>query len=191
MAAIKAFLVRPSALPGGGRATRERNSMSALEKFDDLNKKIGLVLEGIGLIAMIVMVFITTLDVMGAKLFLRPVFGALDAVMVLQLVAVSFAATITLLMGRHIEVEFLTVLFPERVQAIIDIFVRLACLVLFVILFWYMVVYAHHLQVRMETTPTARVPLYPFAYGAAIAFIPVCLAYVSIVIKCFMRIIRK
>ncbi|MBN1105111.1 MAG: TRAP transporter small permease [Deltaproteobacteria bacterium] len=165
--------------------------MSALAKFDTLNRKIGLVLEGIGLAAMIIMVFITTLDVMGAKLFLRPVFGALDAVMLLQLVAVSFAATITLLEGRHIEVEFFTVLFPERVQAIIDLFVKLLCLGLFVILFWYMVVFAHHLQVRMETTPTVRVTLHPFAYGAAIAFIPVCLAYVSFIIKCFLRIIKR
>jgi TRAP-type C4-dicarboxylate transport system permease small subunit len=165
--------------------------MSALSRFDDLNKKIGLALEGIGLTAMIIMVFITTLDVIGAKLFLRPVFGALDAVMVLQMVAISFAATITLLMGRHIEVEFFAVLLPETVQAVIDFIVRLACLALFAILFWYMVVYAHHLQIRMETTPTARVPLYPFAYGAAIAFIPVCLAFLSIVIKCFLRIIKK
>jgi len=142
--------------------------MSALAKFDNVNRKIGLALEGIGLAAMIIMVFITTLDVVGAKLFLRPVFGALDAVMVLQLVAIAFAATITLLTGRHIEVEFLAVLFPEIVQAVIDL-----------------------LQIRMETTPTARVPLHFFAYGAAIAFIPVCLAYVSIVIKCIRRIMKK
>ncbi|PKN25038.1 MAG: hypothetical protein CVU64_20800, partial [Deltaproteobacteria bacterium HGW-Deltaproteobacteria-21] len=99
--------------------------MSALAKFDNVNRKIGLALEGIGLAAMIIMVFITTLDVVGAKLFLRPVFGALDAVMVLQLVAIAFAATITLLTGRHIEVEFLAVLFPEIVQAVIDLLVRL------------------------------------------------------------------
>jgi len=165
--------------------------MSALAKFDDLNRKIALTLEGIGLVAMIVMVFITTVDVVGAKLFLRPVFGALDAVMVLQLIAIAFAATITLITGRHIEVEFLAMLFPETVQAIIDLLVRLVCLALFVALFWYMVVYAHHLQIKMETTPTARVPLHYFAYGAAIAFIPVCLAYISIIIKCFMRVTKK
>ncbi|RJR50634.1 MAG: TRAP transporter small permease [Desulfobacteraceae bacterium] len=165
--------------------------MSALAKFDDLNRKIALALEGIGLIAMIAMVFITTVDVVGAKLFLRPVFGALDAVMVLQLIAIAFAATITLITGRHIEVEFLATLLPETVQAVVDLVVRIICFALFVALFWYMVVYAHHLQIRMETTPTARVPLHFFAYGAAIAFIPVCLAYLSIIIKCFMRIFKK
>jgi TRAP-type C4-dicarboxylate transport system permease small subunit len=164
--------------------------MSALTKFDGFNKKVSLVLEGIGLTAMIIMVFITTVDVIGAKVLLRPIFGALDAVMLLQLVAISFAASITLLTGRHIEVEFLTALFPETLQDIVDFFVKLLCLALFVALAWYMLAYAHHLQVRMETTPTARVPLYPFAYAAAIALILVCLSYVSLVIKCFLRMIK-
>ena len=163
--------------------------MSALTKFDSFNRKIGLVLEGIGLAAMIIMVFITTVDVIGAKLFLRPIYGALDAVSLLQLVAISFAASITLITGRHIEVEFLTVLFPQKLQDVIDFFVKLLCLALFVALVWYMFVYAHHLQVKMETTGTARIPMYPFAYGTAIACIPVCLVYISLLIKCFKRMI--
>jgi TRAP-type C4-dicarboxylate transport system permease small subunit len=163
--------------------------MSALLKFDSFNKKVSLALEGIGLAAMVIMVFITTVDVIGAKLFLRPVFGALDAVSLLQLVAVSFAASITLITGRHIEVEFLTALFPQKLQHVIDFFVKLLCLALFVALVWYMVIYAHHLQVKMETTGTARISVYPFAYGAAIACIPVCLVYISLLIKCFKRMI--
>jgi len=163
--------------------------MSALTKFDSFNKKVALGLEGIGLAAMVIMVFLTTMDVVGAKLFLRPVFGTLDAVSLLQLVAISFAASITLITGRHIEVEFLTALFPQKLQHVIDFFVKLLCFALFVALAWYMVLYAHHLQVKMETTGTARVPLYPFAYATALACIPVCLAYISLLIKCFKRII--
>jgi TRAP-type C4-dicarboxylate transport system permease small subunit len=164
--------------------------MSALTKFDSFNRKVSMALEGIGLAAMIIMVFITTVDVIGAKVLLRPIFGALDAVMLLQLVAITFAASITLITGRHIEVEFLTNLFPKTLQHIVDFFVKLLCLALFVALAWYMLVYAHHLQMRMETTPTARISLYPFAYGAAIALILVCLSYASLVIKCFQRMIR-
>ena len=163
--------------------------MSALLKFDSFNKKVALTLEGIGLAAMVIMVFITTVDVVGAKLFLRPLFGTLDAISLLQLVAISFAACITLITGRHIEVEFLTALLPKKLQHVIDFLVKLLCFALFVALAWYMVVYAHHLQVKMETTGTARIPLYPFAYATALACIPVCLVYVSLLIKCFKRII--
>jgi TRAP-type C4-dicarboxylate transport system permease small subunit len=165
--------------------------MSALAKFDSFNRKISLGLELIGLAAMIFLVFITTVDVIGAKLFVRPVFGALDAVMLSQVVAISFAAAITLIVGRHVEVEFLVNLLPKRIQMVVDLFVKLLCLTLFVILVWRLTAYAHHLQVRHEVTPTARIPLYPFAYGAALGCIPVCLVYISIVIQSFLRMIKR
>jgi TRAP-type C4-dicarboxylate transport system permease small subunit len=165
--------------------------MSALGKFDSFNRKISLGLELIGLAAMIFLVFITTADVIGAKLFNRPVFGTLDAVMLSQVVAISFAAAITLIVGRHVEVEFLVRLFPKGVQMVVDLFVKLLCLTLFLILVWHLTAYAHHLQVKTEVTPTARIPVYPFAYGAAFGCIPVCLAYISIIIHSFLRLIRN
>ncbi len=162
--------------------------MASLTKYDSFNRKVSLTLEGIGLAAMILMVFITTIDVIGAKLFLRPIFGALDAVMLFQVIAIAFAASITLIQGRHIEVEFLTELFPKGLRYVVDLVIKLICFALFLVLLYYMVVYAHHLQVRGETTPTARIALYPFAYGVALACIPVCMVYISIIIKCVKRI---
>lgn len=162
--------------------------MSALVKFDSFNKKVSLGLELIGLAAMIFLVFITTLDVIGAKLISKPLFGTLDAVMLSQVLAISFAAGITLIVGRHVEVEFLVILFPKRVQKVVDLLVKLLCLVLFLTLVWHLAAYAHHLQVRNEVTPTARIPLYPFAYGAALGCIPVCFVYISIIIHSFLRL---
>jgi TRAP-type C4-dicarboxylate transport system permease small subunit len=163
--------------------------MASLKKYDSFNEKVSLVLEGIGLAAMILMVFITTIDVAGAKLFLKPIFGALDAVSLLQLIAIAFAASITLITGRHIEVEFLTELFPKGLRYVVDLLIKLICFTLFLVLLYYMVIYAHHLQVRGETTPTARIALYPFAYGVALACIPVCMVYISLIVKCFKRVI--
>jgi TRAP-type C4-dicarboxylate transport system permease small subunit len=165
--------------------------MSALSKFDSFNKKVSRGLELIGLVAMIFLVLVTTVDVIGAKLFLKPVFGALDAVMLSQVLAISFAAAITLIVGRHVEVEFLVVLFPESVRAVIDLLVKVMCLALFLILVWQLTAYAHHLQVRTEVTPTARIPLYPFAYAAALGCVPVCLVYISLIIHSFLRLARN
>lgn len=165
--------------------------MSGLERFESINHKISQVLELIGLVALVFLVFITTLDVIGAKIFLRPIFGSLDTVMISQLVAISFASAITLIVGRHVEVEFFVMLFPKGLKAIIDLVVKIFCLALFIILVWQMGSYAHHLQVRQEVTPTARIPLYPFAYCVAIGCIPVCLVYVSMVIDSFLRIFKN
>ena len=162
--------------------------MASLKKFDRFNEKVSLTLEGIGLAAMILMVFITTIDVVGAKLFLKPVFGALDAVSLFQVIAIAFAAGITLIRGRHIEVEFLTELFPKRLRYMVDLVIKIICFALFLVLLYYMVLYARHLQVRGETTATARIALYPFAYGVALACIPVCMVYISLIIKCIKRV---
>jgi len=163
--------------------------MSALTKFDGFNRKVALVLEGIGLAAMVIMVFLTNYGRDRGQALLRPIYGALDAVSLLQLVAISFAASITLITGRHIEVEFLTALLPEKLQHVVDFFVKLLCFTLFVALAWYMFVYAHHLQAKMENNGDCPVSVYPFAYGAAIACNPVCLVYISLIIKCFKRMI--
>ena len=165
--------------------------MSTLERFENLNQKISQFFELIGLAGMVFIVFITTLDVIGAKLFTRPVFGALDSVMISQVVAISFAAAITLIIGRHVEVEFLVTLFPKRIQLIIDLMVKILCLILFLIIVWRMTLFGHHIQVRNEVTPTARIPLYPFAYSVAIGCIPVCLVYISIIINSFLRLFKR
>lgn len=162
-----------------------------IEKFEKFNQKISQFLELIGLAGMIFIVFITTIDVIGAKLFLHPVFGALDSVMISQVVAISFAAAITLIIGRHVEVEFLVMLFPKRLQMVIDLFAKILCLILFLIIFWQMFKFANHLRIKNEVTPTARIPLYPFAYSISIGCIPVCLIYISLAINSFLRLVKN
>lgn len=165
--------------------------MPALERLERFNKKVALSLESIGVFALIFLVFITTLDVLGAKLFNLPVFGSMDAVMVCQVVAISFAASITLITGRHVEVEFLVNHFPPRTQIWLSLLVRIICLLLFVIIVWVLSSFAHLLQVRHEVTPTARFPLYPFGYIAAIGSLPVCLVYLSLIIQDILRLKKK
>ena len=65
--------------------------MTFLEKMDRINRRLSGWFELIGLGGLLVMMVITCLDVFGGKLFRTPVYGALDIVMLGQLVAVSFA----------------------------------------------------------------------------------------------------
>jgi hypothetical protein len=65
--------------------------MTGLEKFEKFNHKISMSIEWVGLVAIVLMMLITTIDVLGTKLFLLPVFGALDIMMLAQLVAMTFA----------------------------------------------------------------------------------------------------
>jgi TRAP-type C4-dicarboxylate transport system permease small subunit len=167
------------------------NFMPSLQRFETFNHKISLGIEWVGLIGFLVIMVITTLDVIGAKLFLKPIFGALDMVMQAQLVAMSFAAAATLITGRHVAVEFFVPLLPRPLQKIVAVFVNLVGLALFAILVWRLTEYAYALQTDNEVTPTARIPLYPFAYGAAFACIPVSLVYLCSLLESLVQLVKR
>jgi TRAP-type C4-dicarboxylate transport system permease small subunit len=165
--------------------------MTGLEKFEKFNHKISMSIEWVGLVAIVLMMLITTIDVLGTKLFLLPVFGALDIMMLAQLVAMTFAAGATLIVGLHVTVEFFVPLLPKRLQDIIDSIIYLLGFVLFVLIVWRLFLYSYDLQIQGEVSSTARIPFYPFAYGAAVACIPVCLVYLCYFLQSFMKVLKR
>lgn len=146
--------------------------LDTLERF---NHRLSDWFEWIGLVGLLLMMAITCIDVVGAKVFLWRLLGALDIVMLSQIVAISFAASMTLILGRHIQVEFFYNLLPPRAQAVIDSAVPLLGLGLFIVIIWRLFVLGLSYQNTGEYTATAYIPVYPFAYAIAIACIPVCL----------------
>ena len=164
--------------------------MTVLAKFEKFNRTVSAGIEWVGLCAIVVMMLITTVDVLGSKLLKMPVFGALDIMMIAQLLAMSFAAAITLVISRHVQVDFFVMLLPKRIQAVVDCFVNLLGLFLFTVIVWRLTIYGYDLQTAGEVSSTARIPLYPFAYGAAFGFIPVCLVYVSAFIGSVLKVAK-
>jgi len=148
-----------------------------LGKFERFNHRLSGWCEWLGIAAMLLMMVITCIDVVGAKVFKWPLLGALDIVMLSQIVAISFAAGMTLILGRHIRVEFLFALLPRRAQAVIHSVVLLLGLGLFIMIIWRLCVLGYSFQTSGEYSPTAYIRLYPFAYAIALASVPVCLVF--------------
>ena len=165
--------------------------MTGLEKFEKLNRKISMAIEWVGVAAIVLMMLITTIDVIGSKLFLAPVFGALDIMMLAQLLAMTFAAGATLIVGLHVTVEFFVPLLPRRIQSIVDCLIFFLGFVLFVLIVWRLILYSYDLQLQGEVSSTASIPFYPFAYGAALACVPVCLIYLSRLMESFLKVFKK
>ncbi|TET88810.1 MAG: TRAP transporter small permease [Desulfobacteraceae bacterium] len=165
--------------------------MTFLERFQRVNRLISGLMEWIGIFAYVLIMGITCIDVVGAKLFRTPVFGAIDVVMLAQLVAISFAASITLIMGRHVQVEFFVLLLPKRLQVIIDCIVHLLGFALFLLIVWRLFVFGYSFQTGGEETATAYIPLHPFVYGAAVACIPVCLIFLHHFIESIIKVVKK
>lgn len=146
--------------------------------------------EAIGLAAAVFMVVLTCVDVLGAKLFLRPVPGSLDMMMLAQLVAVSFAGAGALLHGRHVAVDFFVTRLPSRAQSALGAAVAAASLVLFAVVLWRLAAHGAELQRSHEVTATAALPLAPFAYAAAAAMLPLCLALLEQLLRSLIDVRR-
>lgn len=165
--------------------------MAFLSKFDKFNRLISGWFEWIGVAALLMIMFITCIDVIGAKLFRTPIPGAIDIVMLSQVVAISFATAFALILGRHVCVEFFTVMLPKRAGSVIDGIVSLLGLALFIIIVWRLWVYGYSFQMGGEESATVRIPLSPFAYGAALAGVPVCLVFLWRLFSAIERMVKK
>ena len=165
--------------------------MTVLDKCEEFIRLVSSWYEWVGLAGLLMVMLITCIDVIGAKVFLRPVFGAIDIVMLSQAVAISFAAAFTLILGKHIQVEFFVIMLPRRARSVIDSIISLLGLTLFIMIIWRLCLYGYSLQTGGEVSATARIPLYPFAYGIALASIPVCLIFSLQFLKSLTRIAKK
>src|SRR4030042_3874555 len=155
--------------------TEEGEGGPVLDKFEKFNHRLSDWFEWIGLAGMLLIMTITCFDVVGAKVFHWRLFGAIDIVMLSQIVAIAFAAGMALILGRHIQVDIFIALLPRRAQAFIDSIVLLLELGLFILIIWRLCVLGYSFQISGEMSQTADIPYYPFAYGIALASIPVCL----------------
>jgi TRAP-type C4-dicarboxylate transport system permease small subunit len=165
--------------------------MTFLEKFQRFNRLISGFMEWIGIFAYLFIMVITCADVAGAKMFRLPVLGSIDMVMLAQLLAISFASSITLIKGRHIQVEFFARLLPKRIQLIIDCFVNLLGSVLFFLIVWRLFIFGYSFQEGGEETATAYIPLFPFVYIAAVASIPVFLVFLHHSIESIVKVAKN
>lgn len=165
--------------------------MTVIEKLESRVNKAAYGIETIGLLFFLIMMIVTTVDVIGTKLFLLPLPGSQDIMMYAQLIAMSFAIGSGLLLGRHIQVEFFMPLFPVTIQKLSEVVINLLGLALFALIAWRLFVYGIHLLEATEVSPTIQMPLFPFAIAAALACVPVSLIYLLSLITSIIKVFRN
>ena len=162
-----------------------------LTKLEIYVKRLSLFFEGIGLLGGLVMMFITFVDVIAAKVFVNPVPGSIDIVMLSQVVAISFVAPLTQMAGHHIRLKFFIEYLPKRFQAIINGVVYLLLIGLFILIVWRLYIYGNSLRTGGQVSSAAGIPLYPFVYGASVAMLAVCLTFILELVKSFTEAVKR
>ncbi len=131
--------------------------------------------EWVGVAGITVMIAVTCIDVVGAKLFLLPVPGAIEIVSLVQVAAIVFAVAATQREGGHISVEMFVAKFPPRLRAGVKALTSLLGLILFVLLIYEGIGLGNEYLEAGEVTATVKIPFYPFAYVFSIALLPVAM----------------
>lgn len=157
-----------------------------LAQTQKFNRILSNAIESVGVVALLLIMVITCADVIGAKIFLKPVPGSLDIVMLAQAVAIAFSTAATLSVGGHVSVEIFLLHMPAIMKRITMIFTEVLSVILFVLIVRQLLVYGHELKFYGEMSPTAHIPLYPFAYGIALATLPACIELLTRIIKMVM-----
>jgi len=154
-----------------------------LNHLDNFTRSFSRSLEWVGVIGILLMFLVNFIDVVGAKLFLWPLPGSVEIISFSQIVAIAPAIAFTLILGRHIRVEFIIDRFPKRIRAAISSISSFLSLILFVLILWQSYLYGVSLQKAGEIGSTSYLPFYPFAFLIAFCSIPVCLVFLMEVIK--------
>jgi TRAP-type C4-dicarboxylate transport system permease small subunit len=162
--------------------------MTGLERLKRFNERFCASMEWLGIVAFVGMMLLTTADVIGAKVFLKPVPGSLDLMMMAQLISMSFALGASFITHRHVSVEFFVPLLPRFIQKITACLIHSLVLLLFIFIAWQLFVLGHDLKVNGEVSPTIRIQLYPFVYGAAVAVVATGLAALANLIQSFSEV---
>lgn len=165
-----------------------------LEKFANSSSNWLNWVAGIGLVGMLCL---TVADIIGIKLaqlgvpFFRPIPGGIEVVAFLGVVVTGFAIAYTQILRGHIQVEFVVMRLPQRMQAAIASFVWLLSLGLFALLAWQSIEYGLSLQAEGTVSMTQRIPFYPFVHAIAFCCIPVCLVLLVEFLRSVTKAVKK
>jgi TRAP-type C4-dicarboxylate transport system permease small subunit len=131
----------------------------------------------VGLTVLALMVPMTVADVLGRRLFGKPILGMLELTS-LSLIIVSFLILAYCgIKGGHIEVEIITARFPKRMRSSVVAAVYILTTAMLGAVSWQLFLQAIRLQHTTQTSGLLRIPTYPFIYIAALGSILLTLVY--------------
>lgn len=146
-----------------------------MEKYDRFTRQWGEWFNWVAIAAIAAMLGVVVVDIVGSKLFRWPVPGSMDIIGLLGLLAAAFAIARAEIFKQHVRVDFLLTGLKERTQGMIGIVSNFLALTLIALVIWRSVDYGMSMQVSKTSSPTLRIPSFPFGYAIALTCIPLFL----------------
>jgi TRAP-type C4-dicarboxylate transport system permease small subunit len=145
-------------------------------------KTVTKVLDLIGGAALTFMMLLTVTDVL-MRAFGHPLIGTFEVVAMSLALVIGFTIPKVSFDRGHVRVDMVIERVSPKTRRIMNIFTRLICLGLFLIISYNLFGVANELRTAGEVSPTIQLPSYPFAYGVAVCCCIECLVFVQDIIK--------
>ncbi len=175
---------------GNTNTPQKSISSSAFKGLDTFAGKSSTWFEYIAMIAIVGIIIATLIDVIGAKLFNKPIAAGTEVVYLFQVIAIAGTLAATKIAGKHIRLEFVDSL-PNRLKYFFHFITSLLGLGLFIFLAWKSVEYSLTLKAAQEVTAASRVALYPFVFWIALCCIPLCLVLLKEMLKSVAEVVKR
>ena len=149
------------------------------------------ILAMVGVALVIPMMLLIIADVILRSFFSLPITGTAE-IACLMLVCMSLGMAWCAIDDRHLKIEILMSLFPQRIQAIIDCITILVGLFIVIIMVWRnMVAALWKYEIGQVASILLPIPLFPFHMVLVLGLVVMCLAMIALVIKKIGEVIRK
>jgi TRAP-type C4-dicarboxylate transport system permease small subunit len=144
----------------------------------------------VGAACLLGMTALTCIDVAG-RFFGHPLFGSVELVGFMAVLAVAMALPYTHKVDGHIGVEIVVRLLPQRARLVIDIATGVACLLLSVVVAWRMGLYARTLQESGEVSMNLELPEYAVVYVVAFSMLVLSVVIVQSLVAKLRRLLNR
>lgn len=148
-------------------------------------------LNWIAAFGIVVLMVLTSADVFLRYLFRSPIRGTYEISGLIALVVISFALAETQMKRAHISVDFIALMLPKRLRAILSSAVYLVSLGLTILFAWRCAAYAQSLWQIGETSQTEKIPFAPFVLVMSVGFAVLCLVLLIDFVRSLMEVTEK
>jgi C4-dicarboxylate transporter DctQ subunit len=113
----------------------------------------------------------------------RPIMGTYEVVGLLLALVIGFGIPKVSLRRQHIFMDFLVDRLSKRNKALMTIFTRILCIILFLLIGYSLMNIGNEYRISGETSPTIRLPFYPMAFGVGICCFIECFVFLFEIAK--------
>jgi TRAP-type C4-dicarboxylate transport system permease small subunit len=133
----------------------------------------------VSIVAIALVLCVGAVDIVTAKLFDKPVPGAIDIIGLLLVLVSAFGLSETELLKRHIRVDFVTMRLPGRLRYVCEAISAFISFAIWALIIWSSVKYALMLRISKEGSHTLVIPYFPFVLAMALGCIPILLVIIG------------